>query len=124
MNYFEGQPRSSDGTFAKGNGGSREPAWYEKEQTGLSKVEKQRGVEVIREQKLAKVEGTERGRYYDGLVKNPDGTYTGIEVKSGGARLEREQREFDSLVSPENPATTKLNGETIKITRTHIEYVD
>lgn len=83
----EGQRRATDGTFTKGNGGSRNPDWYEKEQKGLDRVAKKKNVQVERQQVAASVEGASSRRYYDGLIKNQDGTYTGIEVKSGGGSL-------------------------------------
>lgn len=123
VNYFEGQSRAPDGTYAKGNGGSRDPDWYGKEQKGLRQYEERTGDKVHNDQVLSKVKGSDSGRYYDGLVRNPDGTYTAIEVKSGGARLSPQQEKFDRLVSPENPAYAKLNGQTIKITRVELERV-
>lgn len=58
------------------------------------------------------------GRYYDGLARNPDGTYVGIEVKSGTATRNAHQRDFDAAVGPDSPATAVLNGQRILITST------
>ena len=43
-----------------------------------------------------------------------------MEVKSGGANVDYQrpgntQRQFDSQVSPDNPAVGNLNGEEIKV---------
>ncbi|MEK6345746.1 MAG: hypothetical protein V4737_18200 [Curtobacterium sp.] len=62
------------------------------------------------------MDGVPNGRVYDGLAEKPDGTYVGVEIKSGTATRNAEQRAFDNAVSPENPATATLNGKTIKIT--------
>jgi hypothetical protein len=77
--------------------------------------EESTGRTVVRDQVLAGVSGSEKGRYYDGLAKKPDGKYEGIEVKSGTASKTKEQKEFDSAVSSKSPATAKLNGKEIKI---------
>lgn len=62
------------------------------------------------------VDGVSNGRVYDGLAKKPDGTYVGIEIQSGTASRNAEQRAFDGAVSPNNPATATLNGRIITIT--------
>ncbi|WP_221180637.1 hypothetical protein [Curtobacterium sp. PhB115] len=49
-------------------------------------------------------------------MKKPDGTYAGIEIKSGTASRTAAQRAFDTAVSPDNPAIATLNGKIIKIT--------
>ncbi|MGL6234053.1 MAG: hypothetical protein ACRC20_01780 [Segniliparus sp.] len=76
---------------------------------------------VTREQRLARVNGADNGRYYDGLARKPDGTYKGIEIKSGTGSRDPQQRAFDSKVSPENPAYVTITNErgeveTVKIT--------
>lgn len=72
---------------------------------------------IDRRQVLARVDGVENGRYYDGLFPQPDCTYTAIEVKSGDAKLTGPQKRFDQAVSPENPACATLNGKQILITK-------
>jgi hypothetical protein len=62
-------------------------------------------------------------RYYDGLSPNADGTYEGVEVKSGSASLTAGQRGFDTQVDAGVPATAVLNGETIVITSTYLVRV-
>lgn len=92
-----------------------------KEQQGLDDVAEVVDQDVIRDKIRTNYEGSGRtARYYDGLYRNPDGTYTGVEVKSGSAyddyvRPGNSQRQFDSQVSPDNPAVGYLNGEEIKI---------
>ncbi len=106
--------RNRDGTF---RGGDAPNPGKIAEQRRLDEIESQLGQPVERRQVLSGVEGTKHGRYYDGLVLEPDGTYTGIEVKSGDAKLTKQQREFDSLVSPDNPAHATLDGKPIVITQ-------
>jgi hypothetical protein len=62
-------------------------------------------------------------RYYDGLAEKPDGTYEGIEVKSGSAYCDARQREFDDAVNSGGPATANLNGRTIQITSVEVVRV-
>ena len=100
------------GRYANGNSGD---AAREAEERGLDQVGEQLDADVLRDQVLAKVPGDTHGRRYDGLVENEDGTYIGIEIKSGTAQRSRQQREFDAKVSEDNPATATLNGETIEI---------
>lgn len=84
---------------------------------------------VTTEQRKATVEGgAGGGRFYDGLGRLPDGTYEGIEVKSGGASLSPGQRAFDSQVSEANPAYVTITNEqgvveTVKVTRVRVETV-
>lgn len=83
---------------------------------------------MTRETRKAKLDGVEHGRYYDGLAQKSDGTYKGIEIKSGDASRNGEQRAFDSKVSPQNPAyvtITNKNGaiETVKITEVEVRKV-
>jgi hypothetical protein len=58
-------------------------------------------------------------RYYDGLSMNADGTYQGVEVKSGSAGLSPGQRTFDGQVNGGVPATATLRGAPIQITSTY-----
>jgi hypothetical protein len=55
-------------------------------------------------------------RYYDGLVENSDGSWTGIEVKSGTSPVTANQTGFDGQVLGGTPATATLDGTTIEIT--------
>lgn len=64
----------------------------------------------------ARVDGAPNGRFFDGLMQKPDGTWAGIEVKSGGATRTGEQRSFDGLVSYDNPAYATIDGKLVKIT--------
>lgn len=97
-----------------------------KEQQGLDDVEEAVQQAVIRDKLHVDYPGSpQNGRFYDGLYRNPDGTYTGVEVKSGGAyddylRPGNTQRQFDSQVSTENPAVGYLNGEEIKIVKVRV----
>lgn len=111
------------------NGDGQRP-WVDSEKIGLDQVAEQRGVDVIRDKLRAIIEGyrkpgatADQHRYYDGLYENPDGTYTAIEVKSGGARRDTAQQGFDATVSPDRPATAVLNGEKIQIVRVVLKEV-
>lgn len=108
--------RDVGGRFTKkGNEAARADA-KAKEEQGLRDYEAETGRSVDPQQVKAKVRGVEQGRYYDGLAKKADGTYEGIEVKSGGASRSPEQRQFDNAVSEKNPAEATLRGKKIKIT--------
>jgi hypothetical protein len=52
----------------------------------------------------------------------PDGTWEGIEVKSGTS-ADKAQKAFDQAVSYDHPAYAKLNGERIKITSVNYQRV-
>ena len=93
----------------------------------IDKMTKEGGevVEVVVDRKLARVDGSPNGRYYDRIVQLDDGTWVGLEVKSGTARKTPQQERFDSLVTPDNPARVTLNdGRTIEIVRVHLEQVE
>jgi hypothetical protein len=100
----------------------------QREAEGLKQYEKRNpGRWVTNEQRKATVDGgPQGGRFYDGLARQPDGTYEGIEVKSGTAGRDARQLEFDSKVSPENPAYVTITNEqgvveTVKVT--HVEVI-
>lgn len=83
---------------------------------------------VTREQRKASVSGAENGRFYDGLARKPDGTYEGVEVKSGTAGVYGQQRVFDSQVSYDNPGYVTITNEqgvveTVQVTSVHVEKV-
>lgn len=104
------------------NGDGQRP-WVDTERIGLDLVAKDTGQDVIRDKVRATIDGyhyrpgarSDQERYYDGLLRNADGTYTGIEVKGGTKGRGAAQRGFDATVSPERPATATLNGERIRI---------
>ena len=104
------------------NGQEKKP-WVDKEKIGLDKFAAEEQVEVIRTKAKVGYDGAPQdGRYYDGLVRNPDGTFTAIEVKSGGAydayfRPGSTQRQFDAQVNDGAVARGQLNGESIEISR-------
>ena len=81
--------------------------------------------EIVNEKRAARINGTGRPRFYDRFILTEDGTWEGLEVKSGGGHYETDQRAFDAQVSPDNPAYVTLSdGRTIKITQVHVEYVE
>ena len=111
------------------NGDGQRP-WVDAEKIGLDEVAEQRGVDILRRKLRATIEGYRRPgavadqhRYFDGLYRNADGTYTAIEVKSGGASRDAAQRGFDSTVSVERPATAMLDGEKITIIKVILKEV-
>ena len=111
------------------NGDGQRP-WVDTEKIGLDRVAERRRVEVIRDKVRATIEGLRRpgaafdqSRYFDGLFRNADGTYTAIEIKGGTGSRSAAQASFDSTVSPERPATAILNGEKIRIVRVILETV-
>lgn len=93
------------------------------EARGLSEYELATGQTVVRSQVRASLAEGGNGRFYDGLVQNADGTYTGIEVKSGTASLSASQRAFDEAVNGGQAARAMLNGRPIDITRTELVRV-
>jgi len=112
------------------NGDGQRP-WVDTEKIGLERVAKETGADVISTKVRATIEGyhykpgatSDQPRYYDGFYKNPDGTYTGIEVKGGAGSRGAAQEGFDGTVSPERPATATLNGEKIQITKVLLKEV-
>ena len=113
-----GDGRDSGGRFTNGNSGVGKEA----EARGLDTYEAQTGRSVVRQQVRATSPGGGQ-RYYDGLAEKPDGTYEGIEVKSGSAYCDARQREFDDAVNSGGPATANLNGRTIQITSVEVVRV-
>lgn len=117
-----GKGRDYQGKFA--NGQDNKP-WVDKEKIGLDKHAADNGVDVIRTKVKVDYEGSpQKGRLYDGLEQNADGTYTAIEVKSGSAidkyyseSASNTQRIFDETVNSGTPARGMLNGEEITITK-------
>jgi hypothetical protein len=108
--------RNNDGTYRSENNDSARVDAAQKEADGLKQVEKQLGTTVDTTKVKATVDGVPNGRIYDGLVQKADGTYIGVEIKSGTAVRSPAQREFDAAISPENPAYATLDGKVIKIT--------
>lgn len=111
--------RTTDGKYAKENGGAT--TYEDSEQIGedmFKAVQERRGepvMDVIRDKHMATVDGYDRRRCYDRVIQCHDGSYIGLEVKSGSASLNKHQRTFDALVSPTNPARIVHKGKTISI---------
>lgn len=95
----------------------------QKEAQGIEQYEQQRGVDVDTTRVRASQDGAGQTRYYDGLVEKADGTYEGIEVKSGTSR-DTGQEAFDNGVSYDKPAYATLHGVRIKITSVAYEHVE
>ncbi len=115
-----GDKRDYEGKFARGSG---QGPWVDSEKAGLDKLAEELRLSVIRAKAKVDFENSpQNGRYYDGLVRNPDGSFTGIEVKSGSAyddyfRPGSTQRQFDDAVNSGTVARGKLDGDDIEITR-------
>ncbi|SKT59627.1 putative NAD(+)--arginine ADP-ribosyltransferase Mav domain protein [Mycobacteroides abscessus subsp. abscessus] len=122
-----GDDRDSIGTFT-GRGGTARGYGRQPEAEGVAKYKDETGRWVSTETKKSRVDGVDHGRYYDGHARKPDGTYEGIEVKSGGASRDGQQRAFDDAVSYENPAYVTITNEqgvveTVKITSVRVVEV-
>ena len=91
-----------------------------KQQEGLDKYERRTGTKPNSDEVVARIDGNAKVRKFDGLAEKPDGTYEGVEVKSGSARRTPQQDAFDKSVSYDNPATATLNGKKILITSTKL----
>lgn len=100
-----------------------------KEQQGIKEVEADLESAVLRDKVKAHVEGeSQDGRLYDGLVQLPDGTYAGVEIKSGGAYSDYwgssgTQKHFDDLIRGGEHAYATLNGERIEISNVIVHHV-
>lgn len=87
--------RDAQGKFVSRNGGSvngseaEEAVWRKLEGLGMT---------VIRGRITVRAEGFP-DRVYDGAIDMGDGTLVAIEVKSGGAKRTKSQREFDSWLN-------------------------
>lgn len=124
-----GDGRDIKGRYAKGNGGAH--MYDDSEARGLEEYLDDLdadGVavnEVIEYKRLARIEGAPQGRYYDRLVQREDGTWVGLEVKSGDSSYSGTQRAADNMVSPDNPAVVKLDdGRTIEVTEVQVKRVE
>ena len=75
--------------------------------------------------RLAHIDGAPQGHYYDRLIQREDGTWVGLEVKSGQSPPHGTQRAADSMVSPDHPARARLDdGRTIEITEVQMKRVE
>ncbi|WP_371174606.1 hypothetical protein [Buchananella felis] len=123
-----GKLKDGKGRFVKGHQGAKRYA--ETEAIGAKQfIDRmaERGkqvVEIIDYKKMARVDGAPNRRYYDRIMRLDDGTWIGLEVKSGNARKRPEQKLFDSLVAPDNPARVTLkDGRQIDIIGVFLEQV-
>ena len=113
------------GKWAEKNKGSHayEPSEWQGAEQYRKRMEQQGHPlqEIVNEKRAARINGTGRTRFYDRFVLTEDGTWEGLEVKSGGGHYEPSQRAFDAQVSPDNPAYVTLSdGRTIKITNVRV----
>jgi hypothetical protein len=105
-----GDGRDSSGHFT-GAGGYGKSG----EAQGLTVYERLTGLKPVGQQ-VRVTTGNGSTRLYDGLALKSDGTYEGVEVKSGSASRNPAQRAFDASVTAGTPATGILNGKSIKVT--------
>ena len=93
---------------------SRTPRRIEK---ALAKYSEAEDTTPLIEQILLHVPGSMSGRYYDGLIQQSDGTYTGVDVSGAGLPPSLTQMAFDGLVSADNPAVgATAKGTPISVT--------
>lgn len=114
--------RDTKGNYADGNPGTSGKA---AEKEALDTIEETEDRVIIRDQVKSHVDGgNPNGRLHDGLEKKPDGTYEGYEIKSNSSRNTAQERN-DELISYDNPARARLNGEDILITSVrHVRVSD
>ena len=124
-----GDGRDVKGRYADGNAGAH--MYDQSEAKGLEEYLDDLdadGVsvsEVIEDKHLAHINGAPQGRYYDRLIQREDGTWVGLEVKSGQSPYHGTQRAADNMVSPDNPARVRLDdGRTIEITEVQMKRVE
>ncbi|MBF4582534.1 hypothetical protein ITJ54_07625 [Curtobacterium sp. VKM Ac-2865] len=115
--------RSNDGTYRSDGNQLSQAEVKEKELRGVREVAEDEGLPFRTDQKLAHVDGAPNGRLFDGLLEKPDGTLAGVEVKSGTASRNAQQRLFDDMVSYDNPATVTIDGKVWKITSVILKEV-
>ncbi|PZE25668.1 MULTISPECIES: hypothetical protein [unclassified Curtobacterium] len=109
----KGRYRSEDNDKARADSA-------DKQQRGLDDYEEETGITPNPKEVVARVDSVGHTRKFDGLAEKPDGTYEGVEVKSGTATKSTSQEEFDDAVSYDNPATATLDGKKILITSTRL----
>ncbi len=98
--------RSKDGTYrSQNNDEARVDARPERSPGHQAGREAARHGDRHTPKVKAKVDGVPNGRIYDGLAEKPDGTYVGVEIKSGTATATQSSVRSTNAVSPENPAT-------------------
>ncbi len=115
--------RNNDGTYRSDGNQLSQAEVKEKELRGVREVAEDEGLPFRTDQKLAHVDGAPNGRLFDGLLEKPDGTLAGVEVKSGTASRNTQQRLFDDMVSYDNPATVTIDGKVWKITSVILKEV-
>lgn len=115
------RPRT-DGRDSRGRFTGKGRYGKDYEARGIAELEKIHGP-INTRQVRSSVDGSDKGRFYDGLIRNADGTYTGVEIKGGTATPTGQQRTFDGLVSPGNPARARLDGEPIAITKVILKKI-
>jgi len=68
--------------------------------------------------------GCDHERLYDRFPQRHDSTWVRIEAKYRTSPYLKEQRAFDALASPDNPATATLgDGRVIKITEVYVKRI-
>lgn len=120
-----GDGRDDWGWWAKGQ---QNKPWVDKEKQGLDELEHELQTPIERGKAQAYVAATTQRRFYDGVYKNPDGTYTAVEVKSGSAfnkylRNEGNQLAFDQSVTPATPARVRVDGEWVQVVHVELKVV-
>lgn len=94
-----------------------------KEEQGINLYEKKNGLTCLRDQVKSTITGLANSRLFDALCRKPDGTFVGLEVKSGQAKRSLAQSAFDERVTDGNPAMAILDGQEIRITSVALQTV-
>jgi hypothetical protein len=124
-----GDGRDTGGRWAPRDPDAPIPDYARKEQQGLDEVEADLELNVIRDKIKVHVNGERQdGRFYDGLVQLSDGTYAGIEIKSGGSYSDYlssrgTQKHFDDLIRGGERAYADLGGERVEISKVILHHV-
>lgn len=113
-----GDGRDVKGHFTGGGGYGAS-----KEAQGLADYADETGRDNVIDEHVRAVLPDGSVRYYDGLSEDRDGTYQGIEVKSGSATRTPSQLAFDHQVDRGVPAKATLHGQPILITSTYLTKV-
>jgi hypothetical protein len=119
--------RNNRGEYSKDNGG--DSLSKQKENAALDAYARDNGVQVIKNQtkvnltpetysKLSPADAAKlkpTGRYFDGLIRKPNGHYKALEIKTGSGKYDAGQRAFDDAIRNGGQATATLDRQEIII---------
>ncbi|MFC9894618.1 hypothetical protein ACFVMC_13095 [Nocardia sp. NPDC127579] len=123
--------RNKLGQYSRGNGG--DASSRAKENAALDAYARNNNVTVIKKQtaarlspealaKLSPSDAAKLGshRFYDGLIRKPNGHYKALEVKSGTAKYQKGQQPFDDAIRAGGYAEAEIDGQRIIIDEVEI----